>query len=134
METRTTANNQTPKPTMEIGKITLPQSLVHKMEGSTLSLLLEPGIEAIHCVDIVWWIEQIMVRIEPSWSTIPGPLVHSFQMASMRSVDQDHRRIRSILTKLAYEPLPHFPSMDSMKILIWNCRGAGNNTFKRNLR
>ncbi|KAI8027869.1 hypothetical protein LOK49_LG02G01070 [Camellia lanceoleosa] len=75
-----------------------------------------------------------MVRIEPGWSTIPGPLVHSFQMASMRSVDQDHHRIRSILTKLASEPLPHFPSMDSMKILIWNCRGAGNNTFKRNLR
>ncbi|KAI7991201.1 hypothetical protein LOK49_LG12G00888 [Camellia lanceoleosa] len=24
--------------------------------------------------------------------------------------------------------------MNSMKILIWNCRGAGNNTFKRNLR
>ncbi|KAI8024857.1 hypothetical protein LOK49_LG02G01053 [Camellia lanceoleosa] len=49
MEPRATANNQTPKPTMEIGKITLPQSLVHKMEGSTLSLLLELGIEAIHC-------------------------------------------------------------------------------------
>ncbi|KAL7263002.1 hypothetical protein ACSBR1_001214 [Camellia fascicularis] len=55
-------------------------------------------------------------------------------MASMRSVDQDHQRIRSILTRLAIDPLPTMPSMDSLKILIWNCRGAGNNNFKRNMR
>ncbi|KAI7983920.1 hypothetical protein LOK49_LG15G02171 [Camellia lanceoleosa] len=55
-------------------------------------------------------------------------------MASMRSVTQDHRRIRSVLPGLAFEPLLNYPSMDSMKILIWNCHGARNNTFKRNLR
>ncbi|KAL7254943.1 hypothetical protein ACSBR1_009157 [Camellia fascicularis] len=54
-------------------------------------------------------------------------------MAFMRSTDQDHRRIRSILPSLTTDPLPSFPSMDSLKILIWNCRGAGNNTFRRNM-
>ncbi|KAI8007760.1 hypothetical protein LOK49_LG07G03709 [Camellia lanceoleosa] len=134
METRVTANHQIPDHRIEAMDIPLPQSLVHKMEGYTLSLLLEPGIKAIHHVDIIWWIEQLKVRIEPSWSTIPGPPVHSWQMASMRSIDQDHRRIHSILKNLASDPLPHYPSMDSMKILIWNCRRAGNNIFKRNLR
>ncbi|KAI7994974.1 hypothetical protein LOK49_LG11G01739 [Camellia lanceoleosa] len=55
-------------------------------------------------------------------------------MASMRSMDQDHRRICSILPNLAIDLLPLFPSMDSLKILIWNCRGAGNSTFRRNIR
>ncbi|KAL7205922.1 hypothetical protein ACSBR2_018772 [Camellia fascicularis] len=55
-------------------------------------------------------------------------------MASMRSIDQDHRRIRSILPMLDTNPLPIMPSMDSLEILIWNCQGAGNSTFRRNMR
>ncbi|KAL7171631.1 hypothetical protein ACSBR2_036319 [Camellia fascicularis] len=55
-------------------------------------------------------------------------------MASMKSIDQDHRRIRSLLPSLVTDPLPLFSSMDSLKILIWNCRGAGNNTFRRTMR
>ncbi|KAI8007178.1 hypothetical protein LOK49_LG07G02768 [Camellia lanceoleosa] len=90
--------------------------------------------EALHRVDTIWWIEQLRLTIEPGWSTISGPPIHSFQMASMRTVTQDHRRIRSILPGLVSDPLPNYPSMNSMKLLIWNCRGAGNNTFKRNLR
>ncbi|KAI8005010.1 hypothetical protein LOK49_LG08G03366 [Camellia lanceoleosa] len=55
-------------------------------------------------------------------------------MASMRSRDQDHRRIRSILPGLATDPLPEYPTMDSLNILVWNCREAGSNAFKRNMR
>lgn len=52
----------------------------------------------------------------------------------MRSRDQDHRRIRSILTSLATDPLPDYPVMNSLNMMFWNCRGAGNNAFKRNMR
>ncbi|KAI8022427.1 hypothetical protein LOK49_LG03G03753 [Camellia lanceoleosa] len=55
-------------------------------------------------------------------------------MASMRSRDQDHRRIRSILKDLVTNPLPNYPTMDSLTMMFWNCQGAGNNAFKRNMR
>ncbi|KAI8004098.1 hypothetical protein LOK49_LG08G00289 [Camellia lanceoleosa] len=54
-------------------------------------------------------------------------------MVSLRSVEDDHRRICSIITDLATSDPPIFPSMDLLRLLFWNCRGAGNNTFKRNL-
>ncbi|KAI8005429.1 hypothetical protein LOK49_LG08G01820 [Camellia lanceoleosa] len=63
-----------------------------------------------------------------------GPSTLSVQMASMRSRDPDHRRIRSILTSLVTDPLPEYPAMDSINMLFWNCRGVGNNAFKRNMR
>ncbi|KAI7993906.1 hypothetical protein LOK49_LG11G02221 [Camellia lanceoleosa] len=99
-----------------------------------MGLLLDQGTEAIHRVDTIWWIEQLRLRIELGWSTIPGPSMHSIQMASLRSIDQDHRKIHSILTRLDTDPLPPMPSMDFVKILIWNCRGVGNNTFRRHMR
>lgn len=55
-------------------------------------------------------------------------------MASMRSKDQNHRRIRSIIKFLVTDPLPNYPTMDSLTMMFWNCRGVGNNAFKRNMR
>ncbi|KAI8029071.1 hypothetical protein LOK49_LG01G03937 [Camellia lanceoleosa] len=54
-------------------------------------------------------------------------------MVSMRSVEDDHRCIRSIVKDLATDTPLHYPSMDLLKLLIWNRCGASNNTFKRNL-
>ncbi|KAI8013982.1 hypothetical protein LOK49_LG05G02478 [Camellia lanceoleosa] len=53
-------------------------------------------------------------------------------MASMRSMEDDHRRIHSIIRDLESDP-PNLPSMDLLKLLFWNCRGAGNKNFKRNI-
>ncbi|KAL7201796.1 hypothetical protein ACSBR1_033489 [Camellia fascicularis] len=61
----------------------------------------------------------------------PHPL-HSVQMASLRSTEDNHQRIR-IIVDIKGTNLPTFPSMDLIRILFWNCRGAGNNKFKRNL-
>ncbi|KAL7230437.1 hypothetical protein ACSBR2_008839 [Camellia fascicularis] len=55
------------------------------------------------------------------------------QMASMRSKNQDHRRIRSIIKALVTNPLPNYPTMDSLTMMFWNCREAGNNAFKHNM-
>ncbi|KAI8025740.1 hypothetical protein LOK49_LG02G02406 [Camellia lanceoleosa] len=53
-------------------------------------------------------------------------------MASMRSMGNDHRRIRSIIRDLESDP-PNFPSMDLLKLLFWNCHGADNKNFNRNI-
>ncbi|KAI7983165.1 hypothetical protein LOK49_LG15G02259 [Camellia lanceoleosa] len=42
------------------------------------------------------------------------------------------RRIRTIVKDLVTDSPLQFPSMDLLKLLFWNCRGAGNNNFKRN--
>ncbi|KAI7985754.1 hypothetical protein LOK49_LG14G01697 [Camellia lanceoleosa] len=51
----------------------------------------------------------------------------------MRSDEEDHWRIQSIVNDLVIDSPLHYPSMDLLRILFWNCRGAGNNTFRRNL-
>ncbi|XP_028068131.1 uncharacterized protein LOC114270746 isoform X1 [Camellia sinensis] len=105
----------------------------HLRQNSSVGLLLEPGKKALHLVAFVWWIEQVRLTIELSWGDNPTQLYHSIQMASLRSVKADHWRIRSIITDLATEDPPSFPSMDLLRLLFWNCCGAGNNSFKRNL-
>ncbi|KAI8006842.1 hypothetical protein LOK49_LG07G03164 [Camellia lanceoleosa] len=121
-------------PTKEIKGTTRPEVLLHKMENHPLSLLLDPGKEVIHLVATVWWIEQIRLRIEPCWNPRAVFSNHSVQMVSMRSQDQDHRRICSIIKALVTNPLSHYPTMDSLTLMFWNCRGTGNNAFKRNMR
>ncbi|KAI8023817.1 hypothetical protein LOK49_LG03G00556 [Camellia lanceoleosa] len=54
-------------------------------------------------------------------------------MASMRSEEADCRRIRSIVKDMVTDSPLIYPSMDLLRILFWNCRGADNNNFKRNL-
>ncbi|CAL5421638.1 unnamed protein product [Camellia sinensis] len=105
----------------------------HVKQHNSVSLLLDPEKEAIHLIAFVWWIEQVRMRIEPSWEDSTTHPFHSIQMASLRSVEDDHRRIRSIITDLATSDPIIFPSMDLLRLLFWNCRSAGNNTFKRNL-
>ncbi|KAL7194368.1 hypothetical protein ACSBR1_034722 [Camellia fascicularis] len=93
---------------MENDEINLPPMIVHRMEGNATRLFLEQRIETIHRVDTIWWIEQIKLRIEPgSVASVPAWL---------------------------QTPSPSFPSMDYLNMLIWNCRGVENNTFKRNMK
>ncbi|CAL5337501.1 unnamed protein product [Camellia sinensis] len=58
---------------------------------------------------------------------------HSIQMASLRSMEDDHWRIRSIIKELAVKDLPPYPSIDLLRLLFWNCREADSNKFKRNI-
>ncbi|KAI8026705.1 hypothetical protein LOK49_LG02G03141 [Camellia lanceoleosa] len=126
-------NLLTSDPTIETEGTTKLEVSSHKMENHPLSLLLDPGKEAIHLVATVWWIEQIQLRIEPCWNPRAEFSNHSFQMASMRSQDQDHRRIHSILKALVTDPLPNYPTMDSLTVMFWNCLAANNNAFKHNM-
>ncbi|KAL7196594.1 hypothetical protein ACSBR1_036576 [Camellia fascicularis] len=105
----------------------------HQNQSRSVGLLLDPENEATRFVIFVWWIEQIRLNIETPWeNTLVKPL-QSIQMVSMRSVEDNHRRIRSIVKDLVTDTPLSYPFMDLLKLLIWNCYGAGNNTFKRNL-
>ncbi|KAI8031719.1 hypothetical protein LOK49_LG01G03047 [Camellia lanceoleosa] len=45
----------------------------------------------------------------------------------------DCLRVRKILGIPGHSPLPQYPNSSSMKMLVWNCRGASNNLFKRTM-
>ncbi|KAL7252504.1 hypothetical protein ACSBR1_007132 [Camellia fascicularis] len=52
----------------------------------------------------------------------------------MESMDERYNEVRAILGIPQNSYLLAFHCMSSMDMIFWNCRGAGNNTFKRNLK
>ncbi|KAI8014297.1 hypothetical protein LOK49_LG05G01952 [Camellia lanceoleosa] len=69
--------------------------------------------------------KKLLAKIRKPWE-------NALILASMRSEEVDRRRIRDIVKDLVTDSPIHYPSMDLLKLLSWNCRGADNNNFKRN--
>ncbi|KAI7996413.1 hypothetical protein LOK49_LG10G01686 [Camellia lanceoleosa] len=109
-----------------------PEVIEHRNQKDSVSLLLEPENAATHLIAFIWWIEQLRMTIVPVWTAQHQRPLQSIQLASMRSAEADRRRIRTIVKDLVTDSPLQFPSMDLLKLLFWNCRGAGNNNFKRN--
>ncbi|KAI8000679.1 hypothetical protein LOK49_LG09G00344 [Camellia lanceoleosa] len=104
--------------------------LTHSAVGS----YLEPASEAIHQVSIVWWIDEIRLNLEPRWMSAAGQSLQATQMAALRSTALSQTLVRNMGGLSPSEPLPHLPTCPSMNIMLWNCRGASNKTFRRNFR
>lgn len=51
----------------------------------------------------------------------------------MKSALDDYKRVNHIMGQPDFNTPPELPNKGSMNLLIWNCQGAGNNTFKRNI-
>ncbi|KAI7989060.1 hypothetical protein LOK49_LG13G00632 [Camellia lanceoleosa] len=56
------------------------------------------------------------------------------KVSSTDSPINDTLRVRRILGTPDFVLLPSFPKSVSMKLLIWNCRGAGNKAFRRTMK
>ncbi|XP_028075296.1 uncharacterized protein LOC114277597 [Camellia sinensis] len=54
-------------------------------------------------------------------------------MTLLKMMDENYKALRGYLGIDCQVPLPD-QEISSMDLLIWNCRGAGNKRFKRNLR
>ncbi|XP_028115612.1 uncharacterized protein LOC114313424 [Camellia sinensis] len=52
----------------------------------------------------------------------------------MKSTLDDYKRVNHITGQPNFNTPPELPNKGSMNLLIWNCRGVGKNTFKRNMR
>ncbi|KAL7230196.1 hypothetical protein ACSBR2_008666 [Camellia fascicularis] len=52
----------------------------------------------------------------------------------MKSTLDDYKRVNHIMGQPDFNTPPELPNKGSMNLLIWNCRGVDNNTFKRNMR
>ncbi|KAI7986729.1 hypothetical protein LOK49_LG14G00747 [Camellia lanceoleosa] len=56
------------------------------------------------------------------------------RVSSLNSNVFDWMIVRKILGIPYFAPLPNFPNSVSMKLLIWNCRGADNKVFRRTMK
>ncbi|KAI8031373.1 hypothetical protein LOK49_LG01G03784 [Camellia lanceoleosa] len=55
-------------------------------------------------------------------------------MAALRSTALSQTLVRDMGGLSPSEPLLHLPTCPSMNIMLWNYRGAGNKTFRRNFK
>ncbi|KAI8028051.1 hypothetical protein LOK49_LG02G03698 [Camellia lanceoleosa] len=107
---------------------------VSQMMHSAVGSYLEPESEAIHQVNIAWWIDETRLNIEPRWQSVGGRILQATQMAALRPFTLSKSLVSGILGLSPSEPLPEFPNCSSMNIMLWNCRGAGNKIFRRNFK
>ncbi|KAI8020966.1 hypothetical protein LOK49_LG03G00982 [Camellia lanceoleosa] len=85
--------------------------------------------EASHLVNIDWWIGEAFLIVEQEEINPYDIKNISVRVSSINSVVYDHMRVRQILETSDYVSLPSFPKAVLMKLLIWNCKGAGNKAF-----
>ncbi|KAI8011058.1 hypothetical protein LOK49_LG06G03032 [Camellia lanceoleosa] len=89
--------------------------------------------EVFHHVGIDWWLEEVKLLIQPWWEIDSHNVRHMVLVKPAKVIEVDQKSVRSILGLLETESWPTY-QMSSMDLLIWNCRGAGNDRFRRNLR
>ncbi|KAL7245395.1 hypothetical protein ACSBR2_000677 [Camellia fascicularis] len=106
----------------------------HKISQHRVMLFLEPKKEASHLVAAEWWIEEVKLKIKAWWQFEASQSQHLVITSSKLSMEDNHNRVREMLGTPEQSPIPNLPHMYLMDMLFWNCRGAGNNKFKRNIK
>ncbi|KAI8032254.1 hypothetical protein LOK49_LG01G01900 [Camellia lanceoleosa] len=105
----------------------------HRVSCNQMYIAIDPEREATYLIVTEWWIEEARVKIDLNMMSY-GTTNHSILIGSTRAMVNDRLRVRKILRTPDFSPLPQYPNSSSMKMLVWNCRGAGNSVFKRTLR
>lgn len=104
----------------------------HLIRDSTMMRELEPERETIHLVSVAWWMEEIFLEIEVNSWNMEGKEIHWLVMKPKRSREQNIRRINKILDRPPLFPINMDCTTNCFKVMVWNCRGAGNANFRRN--
>ncbi|CAL5359793.1 unnamed protein product [Camellia sinensis] len=104
----------------------------HRVDQFRTLLFLELGKEAYHHVGIDWWLEEMKLMIQPWWEIDTHNVRHMVLVKPAKTLEEDQTNARSILGLPEVANWPTLPLL-SMELLIWNCRGAGNDQFRRNL-
>ncbi|XP_028071304.1 uncharacterized protein LOC114273709 [Camellia sinensis] len=72
--------------------------------------------------------------IEPRVANPYGSMNNLVKVSPSRPMVRDRLRVRKILGTPDYVPLPNHPKSFSIKLVVWNCRGAGNKIFRRTMK
>ncbi|KAI8017227.1 hypothetical protein LOK49_LG04G01451 [Camellia lanceoleosa] len=104
----------------------------HRVDQYKTLLFLELGKEVYHHVSIDWWLEEVKLLIQPWWEIDSHNVRHIVLVKPAKAMEEDQKNVKSILGLSEVENWPTIP-MSSIDLLIWNCRGASNDRFRRNL-
>lgn len=76
---------------------------------------------------------MVNLEITTTRNNVAGILFYVVNVDSTNGSCRDQLLVKKMVGWNELFPLPFLPNFMSMICLIWNCRGAGNNTFKRNM-
>lgn len=102
-----------------------------RISNSDVWASLEPEREATLLVGVAWWTKDVNLRIRLNQrASLEGDNLHWALMDPRRMQEQNIARLNSILNKHPEFPLEEDTMNSCFNTLVWNCRGAGNNTFR----
>ncbi|KAI8021640.1 hypothetical protein LOK49_LG03G03414 [Camellia lanceoleosa] len=112
----------------------LQQITIHRVAENRVMICLKPEKEAFHLVGLDWRVEETQLKIQPWWQFEASQNRHLVIVKSKLSMEENQLRVRDILGAPENSDLPNITQMSVMDMLFWNCRGAGNNKFRRTLK
>ena len=106
----------------------------HRLAKNTLQFSLEAQEEEIQMVNVFWNINQVRIIVNPENFNGTRPWEHAIQMSPTTSTEETQQRVKMITGWPTDAPLPSLFNSVVMKMIFWNCRGAGNNNFKDSMK
>ncbi|KAI8011607.1 hypothetical protein LOK49_LG06G01259 [Camellia lanceoleosa] len=105
-------------------------TLKHTLIQDRVMVVFTLGKELFHLIASEGWNEEVKVRIQP-WRQVEA--CQNLHYVMIKSMEDNHKAVRGYLALEDQSPIPNH-TIPSMDMLIWNCRGVGNQRFKRTMR
>lgn len=96
--------------------------------------LFDPEKEDILLTQIAWLVEGISLKIRTNEALLGGQYHLPVKLKPLLKAPTYRIRVYKLLGFNRQASLHDNLSMDSFNLLIWNCRGAGIDNFKRNFK
>ena len=112
----------------------LKSSTAHRLVKNTLKFSLEAQENKIQVVNVFWNINQVRIIMNPENFNKTRPWEHAIQMSPTTSTEETQQRVKMITGWPSKAPLHSLFNSVVMKMIFWNCRGAGNSNFKDSMK
>ncbi|KAI8539203.1 hypothetical protein RHMOL_Rhmol09G0163000 [Rhododendron molle] len=104
------------------------------MSYHKVNMEIESDTEVVHLVKVVWWLEELKLKAKLWDRVLWKTASQTISLKLMVQQDLAKGKICKLLGLPEHTDLAHYLLMECFNILVWNCRGAGNDNFKRNFR
>lgn len=110
----------------------MPELQWTRIGTSKVKTHLDAVTEATLLVGVEWWVEEVSLKIKTSQQFLGSPASNQASMKPFKKKKPTLIELRNTLNIPGAPALDYNFLMDNYNILIWNCKGAGNDQFKQN--